>query len=183
MTHFLISLLGPPSLSPSLYPHLISAIILIILLSISTADMTIPLKSTPPHSHCYQLSWHHPLCSHLIPCLSSLRYNIWRCTLISVAQILSSCLWVNGQISHPYINLGVIAVLNSKTLSLVGIFMSQSTFVNSPYISCLLWSSLPLLFHIFCLPYCSIIVPRYLNVDTFGRSVVPSLSYTFIDLL
>ena len=92
MTLFLISLLGPPSLSPSLYPHLISAIILIILLSISTADMTIPLKSTPPHSHCYQLSWHHPLCSHLIPFLSSLCYNIWRSTLISVAQILSSCL-------------------------------------------------------------------------------------------
>ena len=93
--------------------------------------------------------------------------------LILVAQILSSCPFVNGQILFPYVNFVFNSVIYSKTWSLVGI-MLKSTHFNSLHAFFILFAT-----SFSHLPSWSILVPKYLNVDTCTRSDVPSLSYSF----
>ena len=129
--------------------------------------MATPLKSTRSHAHSY------PLYLGLIPyaLISNMVFPVHAINVVKYPQL--SCTnpiffsLSNGLISdlNPVHQCTLDCRVNSKTLSLVGIFLSQSTPVNSLFH----------LFHVLSIlfatsfshpPSWSIIVPRYLNVDT-----------------
>ena len=95
----------------------------------------------------------------------------YKCGAASSPQLQkSSCLSVSGQISFPYIIDGLLPSYTARFWVWWDVSCHKAHLQTCPSISCSIYP----LCHFFPHPPSrSIVVLRYLNVDTFGKSVVP----------